>query len=92
MRTIEIAASTLDLVKAMVEHGNPNSISDAAVGALCVRAAVEGAALNVKINALGIDDEVLKNEYIQKANLNVQSVQNQVNEILNIVNQKMKLD
>jgi len=92
MRTIEIAASTLDLVKAMVEHGNPNSISDAAVGALCVRAAVEGAALNVKINALGIDDEVLKNEYIQKANLTVQSVQNQVNEILNIVNQKMKLD
>lgn len=92
MRTIEIAASTLDLVKAMVEHGNPNSISDAAVGALCVRAAVEGAALNVKINALGIDDEVLKNEYIEKANLSVQSVQNQVNEILNIVNQKMKLD
>jgi len=42
----------------MVETGNPNSITDAAVGALCARVAVYGAYLNVKINTGGLDDKV----------------------------------
>ncbi len=40
----------------MAEHGNPNSVSDAGVGALCARSAVMGAYLNVKINAAGLKD------------------------------------
>jgi glutamate formiminotransferase/formiminotetrahydrofolate cyclodeaminase len=40
----------------MAETGNPNSVTDAGVGALCARAAVHGAFLNVKINASGLDD------------------------------------
>ena len=41
----------------MAETGNPNSVSDAGVGALCARSAVYGAFLNVKINASGYDDK-----------------------------------
>ena len=45
------------LALAMAEKGNPNSISDAGVGALCARAAVQGAYLNVRINAKGLADK-----------------------------------
>jgi glutamate formiminotransferase/formiminotetrahydrofolate cyclodeaminase len=40
----------------MVEKGNLNSVSDAAVGALALRSCIRGAFLNVKINASGLDD------------------------------------
>ena len=47
----------MPLLLAMVEEGNPNSVTDAAVGALCVRSAVLGAFLNVRINAGGLKDK-----------------------------------
>ena len=43
----------MDMIKAMAAYGNPNSKSDAGVGALCARSAVLGAYLNVCINATG---------------------------------------
>ncbi len=53
MRT---AHAAFELLRAMAEHGNPASASDAGVGALCARAAVRGAWLNVRTNAAGIKD------------------------------------
>lgn len=50
------ALATLDLLEAMAAEGAPASRSDAAVGALCARAAVAGAYLNVKINAPELKD------------------------------------
>ena len=47
----------MEVLKAMGESGNPNSASDAGVGALCARSAVMGAFLNVKINAGGLNDK-----------------------------------
>jgi len=47
----------MHLAKAMAEKGNPNSVSDAGVGALCARSAIMGAHLNVKINAGGVEDK-----------------------------------
>jgi glutamate formiminotransferase/formiminotetrahydrofolate cyclodeaminase len=41
----------------MAEHGNPNSLSDVGVGALCIKTAVRGAWLNVLINAQGLSDK-----------------------------------
>jgi glutamate formiminotransferase/formiminotetrahydrofolate cyclodeaminase len=52
---MEKSLEAMELVKDMAEKGNPNSVSDAGVGALCLRTAVEGAWLNVKINAQGND-------------------------------------
>ena len=55
-RTMERAMDAFEIISAMAEHGNPNSVSDAGVGALCARSAVMGAYLNVKINAAGLKD------------------------------------
>jgi glutamate formiminotransferase/formiminotetrahydrofolate cyclodeaminase len=61
------AAEVLPLCKAMAEIGNPNSVSDAGVGALAATAGVRGAFLNVKINAGGIEDKVWAADIIAKA-------------------------
>lgn len=56
LRTMREAIRAFPLLQAMAEHGNPNSVSDAGVGALAARAAVLGARLNVRINAAGLKD------------------------------------
>jgi glutamate formiminotransferase/formiminotetrahydrofolate cyclodeaminase len=57
LRVMELACACLEPIQAMVESGNPNSVSDAGVGALCARTAVLGAWLNVRINALSCEDK-----------------------------------
>lgn len=56
LRTMKAAMQVFEICRAMVTSGNPNSVSDAGVGALAARAAVLGAGLNVKINAAGLKD------------------------------------
>ena len=57
LRTMKAALKVFPVVKAMAEQGNPNSVSDAGVGAIAARGAVLGACLNVKINAAGLKDK-----------------------------------
>jgi glutamate formiminotransferase/formiminotetrahydrofolate cyclodeaminase len=57
LKVMETAFSGFELIKKMVENGNPNSISDAGVGALALRSCIKGAFLNVKINASGLKDK-----------------------------------
>lgn len=57
LEVMKTAYEAFDLVEAMVEKGNVNSISDAGVGGLCLKTAIYGAYLNVKINCAGFDDE-----------------------------------
>lgn len=54
---MEKALASMRVIQAMAEIGNPNSVSDAGVGALCARSAVMGAFLNVRINAAGYGDK-----------------------------------
>ena len=56
LKTMKTAAEVFPIVLAMAREGNPNSVSDAGVGALAARSAVLGAELNVKINAAGLSD------------------------------------
>jgi glutamate formiminotransferase / formiminotetrahydrofolate cyclodeaminase len=56
-KVMEAAHGSLTLIKAMAETGNPNSVTDAGVAALCARSAVVGAFMNVKINASGYKDK-----------------------------------
>lgn len=65
-RVMEVSLAAMEIVKAMAVTGNPNSVSDAGVGALCARAAVMGAFMNVRINATGYDDKSYVNEILQK--------------------------
>ena len=50
---MKISLLSMDVLKVMAAEGNPNSKSDAGVGAVCARSAVIGAYLNVCINAAG---------------------------------------
>lgn len=68
LQTMKAAMKVFSLCKAMVESGNPNSVSDAGVGALAARAAVLGAGLNVKINAASLEDKNTASALIQEAN------------------------
>ncbi len=57
LQVMEQSAASFDLIRAMVEQGNPSSVTDAAVGALCARAAIHGAYLNVQTNAADLKDK-----------------------------------
>src|SRR6185503_7106649 len=67
LRVMEVALEALEVVRAMAERGLPSSVSDAGVGALCARAAVHGAGLNVRINAKDLTDERARGEYVARA-------------------------
>jgi glutamate formiminotransferase / formiminotetrahydrofolate cyclodeaminase len=64
---METAFSGFELIRAMVEIGNPNSITDAGVGALALRSSIKGAFLNVKINASGLTDKTFAKNIIKSA-------------------------
>ena len=57
-----------EICRAMAEIGNPNSVSDAGVGALAARAAVRGASMNVRINASSLKDKATAQRLIDEAN------------------------
>ncbi len=88
--TMEKAFASMEIIKAMAEVGNPNSVTDAGVGALCARSAVMGAFLNVKINASGLKDKDFANEIIAKGAAIEQKAKDTETEILQIVNGKIK--
>jgi len=67
-RTMEVTMKVFELCKAMVETGNPASVTDAGVGALCARSAVIGAFYNVKINCGDYTDKAFVNDLIAKGN------------------------
>jgi glutamate formiminotransferase/formiminotetrahydrofolate cyclodeaminase len=66
-KVMQAAYNCLPMLTAMIEVGNPNSITDGAVGVLCVKTAVRGAYLNVLVNASGLDDKQYAAEIIAKA-------------------------
>lgn len=89
LAVMRLASRSFELLKAMVSTGNPNSISDGAVGALCSRAAVQGAWLNVRINVGGLKDK----EFVAAALAEGQALADAADiaekEIMEIVREKM---
>ena len=67
LQTMKTAYEVFDLCRAMAEKGNPNSLSDAGVGALAARAAVLGAGMNVRINAASLKDRATADRLIAEA-------------------------
>jgi glutamate formiminotransferase / formiminotetrahydrofolate cyclodeaminase len=89
LRVMTICNEAFSLVRTMAEKGNPNSVSDAGVGALALRSAVLGAGLNVKINAAGLDDKTLTSQFLSEASRIEMMAVKQEKEILEIVNGKI---
>jgi glutamate formiminotransferase/formiminotetrahydrofolate cyclodeaminase len=67
LKVMEIASSGFGLLREMVEEGNPNSVTDAGVGALALRTCIKGAYLNVRINASGLEDKDFVKEVLIKS-------------------------
>ena len=89
LKTMKASFECFEIVKAMAEIGNPNSVSDAGVGALAARSAVLGAELNVKINAAGLKDREVAERLISEAAEIARKAVAQEAEIIQIVNQKI---
>ena len=89
LRTMKAAYKAFDVVRAMAEEGNPNSVSDAGVGALAARSAVMGACLNVKINAAGLKDRAVAEALVKEAEEIQAAAQRAEAEILAVVESKI---
>jgi glutamate formiminotransferase/formiminotetrahydrofolate cyclodeaminase len=88
-KVMQTAYNSMEVIKAMAETGNPNSVSDAGVGALCARSAVMGAFMNVRINAADYEDKSYVNDIVSKG----KDIENKTieleKEILAVVNTKI---
>lgn len=90
LKVMQLAHDSMEVLLAMAETGNPNSVSDVGVGALCARTAVEGAYLNVKINAAGFADKKFMDLNLKKAEVLLRSAKEKEAEILKVVHQKIE--
>ena len=88
-RVMQTTFASMEVIKAMAEIGNPNSVSDAGVGALAARSAVMGAYLNVKINIAGLTDKKWAETIIADGAIIQERTQQLEAEILLIVNGKI---
>jgi len=86
---MELSYQSMEVMKAMSDIGNPNSVTDAGVGALCARTAVLGAFLNVKINCGDCDDKQFVNDILKKGEELIKNTCLLEEEILRITNSKI---
>ena len=89
LEVMKTAAAVLPILKEMAVNGNPNSVSDAGVGALCASAAVSGAFMNVRINAAGFDDKTYVEKVIAEGKAIEQHAKLLEAEIVKVVNEKI---
>ena len=88
-KIMETSFACLESIKCMAEVGNPNSISDAGVAALCIRTAVMGAYLNVRINCKDLNDDNYVSDIIQKGKLIVEQTNLIEKEIMLLVDKHL---
>jgi len=90
LKVMKVSLESMTMLMQMAENGNPNSVSDAGVGALCARTAVEGAALNVSINCSGFDDKAYVADALAQAESMLEEARKKEKEILAQVQQLIK--
>ena len=88
-KVMETAFTSMEVMKAMAEFGNPNSVTDAGVGALCSRTAVIGAFLNVKINCGDCTDKFFVEDVLKRGQQLVDDACALEDEIMKITNSKI---
>ena len=90
LRVMQTAAKAYDLLAEMAARGNPASISDVGVGLLAVRACIEGAGMNVKINVANLKDEKGKTSLSNKVQVFTEESDARFKEISKLVEKKLK--
>ncbi len=88
-KVMSTSYKALDMLEYMANNGNPNSISDAGVGVLAIKTAVEGAYMNVRINCKDFDDEKFVSDILEKSNDLLEKTKTRSTEILNTVYQSI---
>jgi glutamate formiminotransferase/formiminotetrahydrofolate cyclodeaminase len=88
-KVMTTAFNSMEVMKAMAEIGNPNSVTDAGVGALCARTSVIGAFLNVKINCADYEDKKFVKDITEKGQKIVDDACKLENEIMKITYSKI---
>jgi len=86
------ALESTEVMKAMAEIGNPSSVSDAGVAAICARTAVMGAYLNVKINSPQVEDRAWLEDILARGKKMQEKVVALEKEILDVVERKIAGD
>ena len=89
LKTMKASLRVFEIVEAMAASGNPNSVSDAGVGALAARSAVLGAQLNVRINAAGLKDRAVADSLTAEAAQIAQQAVELEQRVLDMVNEKI---
>jgi len=89
LSVMKVTLASMEVMLEMAKTGLPASISDAGVGALCARAAIRGAHLNVKINAAGIEDESYSNTIFEESEAIEANAEKLEREILELVHSKI---
>lgn len=89
LQVMQTALDSMDVIEAMAEIGNPNSVSDAGVGALAARSAVLGAQLNVQINCGSVEDQAFVERVKGRAEQIAQAAISREAQILEIVHSKL---
>ena len=87
---MQASLASFEVIKAMADFGNPNSVTDAGVGALCARAAVHGAYMNVQINAMDLEDKSFVKETLEAGQKMTEQADALEAEIRNMVQEKIK--
>lgn len=89
LEVMQVSCDAYPFLKVMAQKGNPNSVSDACVGALACRAAVHGAYLNVKINCDGFEDHKYVEKIIKKADRILKKSEAACESIIEVVDKMM---
>jgi glutamate formiminotransferase/formiminotetrahydrofolate cyclodeaminase len=89
-RTLQTAVEAIPLIREMVNNGNPNSLSDAGVGALCLLTAMQGAWMNVLINAQGLDDKAWAADITSKAEILIEEGRSACNTLMQEVEKRLR--
>jgi glutamate formiminotransferase/formiminotetrahydrofolate cyclodeaminase len=89
-RVMEVALDSMTLIESMVKSGQPSSVSDAGVGALCARSAVLGAWLNVKVNSRDLDDQAAVDDYLTRGAAIVDDARDREDRILAAVEEAVR--
>ncbi|MFN2395695.1 MAG: glutamate formimidoyltransferase [Bacteroidales bacterium] len=88
-RVMKKSYESMDIIEEMVEKGNPASVTDAGVGALCARTAVMGAFMNVRINTADLEDKAFVKDIIEKGKEIQDAAIKKEQEIIKLVEEKM---
>lgn len=91
LQVMQKCRESLPLFQAMVDNGMASSLSDVGVGALCMKTAVSGAFLNVKINAATLKDKDLAKKYVAEGLALESEVLTKADALIKTVNERLEL-